>query len=84
MFLGQYFEIFDWFIILQKTMEWLLGLSLVENWAINFNLNKNIYVVFAIKYFGKTNLYKQKPYTCLLGLILGGAIKPELILWAYI
>ena len=77
MFLGQYFEIFDWFIIyFTENNGMAFGLELGgELGKLILTLTRIFIVVFAVRYLLKTNLYKYKsPILVCFGLILGGAI----------
>ena len=77
MFLGQYFEIFDWFIIyFTENNGMAFGLELGgELGKLILTLTRIFIVVFAVRYLFKINLYKYKsPILVCFGLILGGAI----------
>ena len=77
MFLGQYFEIFDWFIIyFTENNGMAFGLELGgELGKLILTLTRIFIVVFAIRYLFKINLSKYKsPVLVCFGLILGGAI----------
>ena len=77
MFLGQYFEIFDWFIIyFTENNGMAFGLELGgELGKLILTLTRIFIVVFAVRYLFKINLsnYKRPVLVC-FGLILGGAI----------
>ena len=77
MFLGQYFEIFDWFIIyFTENNGMAFGLELGgELGKLILTLTRIFIVVFAVRYLFKINLSKYKsPVLVCFGLILGGAI----------
>ena len=77
MFLGQYFEIFDWFIIyFTENNGMAFGLELGgELGKLILTLTRVFIVVFAVRYLFKINLSKYKsPVLVCFGLILGGAI----------
>ena len=90
MFLGQYFEIFDWFIIyFTENNGMAFGLELGgELGKLILTLTRIFIVVFAVRYLLKTNLYKYKsPYTCLLWSYFGRCnwkYYRLLIVWGYI
>ena len=77
MFLGQYFEIFDWFIIyFTENNGMAFGLELGgELGKLILTLTRIFIVVFAVRYLFKINLSKYKsPVLVCFGLILGGAV----------
>jgi len=77
MFLGQYFEIFDWFIIyFTENNGMAFGFELGgELGKLILTLTRIFIVVFAVRYLLKINLSKYKsPVLVCFGLILGGAI----------
>tara|TARA_B100000989_G_scaffold96514_1_gene70254 strand:- start:2062 stop:2679 length:618 start_codon:yes stop_codon:yes gene_type:complete len=77
MFLGQYFEIFDWFVIyFTENNGMAFGLEFGgEIGKLILTLTRIFIVVFAIRYLFKMQLDKyKKPVIICFGLILGGAI----------
>lgn len=77
MFLGQYFEIFDWFIIyFTENNGMAFGLELGGDFGkLILTLTRIIIVFFGIRYLLQLDLKKyKKPIIICFGLILGGAI----------